>query len=207
MALQAIYDIDNNKVGEVTLDDRVFGAPVNQGIMHEVVTMQLARRRSGTASTKGRSDVRGGGKKPWRQKGTGRARVGTIRSPLWRGGGIVFGPKPRDYSYKVPRKVRKAAIRSALTMKLQEDKLIILRDFPMEEIKTRKFKEVLDRFQLSRALFVLDRDDPILGKSSRNIPAVKMMRAEGINVYDLLRYDTVVLLEPAVKEIEGALLA
>jgi len=205
MALQAVYDIENNKVGEITLDDRVFAAPVNQSLMHEVVTMQLARRRSGTASTKGRSDVRGGGKKPWRQKGTGRARAGTIRSPLWRGGGIVFGPKPRDYSYKVAKKVRKAALRSALSMKLREDRILILREFPMEEIKTKKFKEVLDRFGLTKVLVVLDKNDEKLEKSSRNIPAVKMMRTEGINVYDLLKYDTVVLLEPSVKVIEGAL--
>ena len=205
MALQAVYDIENNKVGEVTLDDRVFAAPVNRSIMHEVVTMQRAQRRSGNASTKERSDVSGGGRKPWRQKGTGRARVGTTRSPLWRGGGTVFGPKPRDYSYKVPKKVKKAALRSALSLKLQENNLIILKDFPMDEIKTKKFQEVLDRFGLTKVLFILDRNDSMLDKSSRNIPSVKMMRAEGINVYDLLKYDTVVLLEPSVKMIEGAL--
>lgn len=205
MALQAVYDIDRNKVGEVDLDDRVFAAPVNADVIYEVVTMQRAQRRSGTASTKRRGEVRGGGKKPWRQKGTGRARVGTIRSPLWRGGGVVFGPHPRDYSYKVPKKVRKAALRSALSMKLKENQLIILRDFPMEEIRTKRFKEVMDRFELAKTLFVMDREDTVLNKSSRNIPDVKMMRAEGINVYDLLRYDTVVLMEPSVKMIEGAL--
>ncbi|MDD5475655.1 MAG: 50S ribosomal protein L4 [Syntrophales bacterium] len=207
MALQEVYDIDRNKVGEVVLDDRVFAVPVNKDVIYEVVTMQRAKRRSGNASTKRRSEVRGGGRKPWRQKGTGRARVGTIRSPIWRGGGIVFGPKPRDYSYKVPKKVRKAALRSALSMKLKENRIIILRDFPMDEIKTKKFKEVLDRFELSKVLFVLDRADMVLDKSSRNIPDVKMMRTEGINVYDLLRYDTVVLMEPSVKMIEGALLS
>jgi large subunit ribosomal protein L4 len=207
MALQAIYDIDNNKVGEIDLDDRVFAVPVNRHVLYEVTTMQLARRRGGTAATKGRSDVRGGGKKPWRQKGTGRARAGTTRSPLWRGGGVVFGPKPRDYSYRVPRKVRKAALRSALSMKVQEDRLLILRDISLDEIKTRKFKEILDRFGLSRVLFVIHKDDEVLGKSSRNIPTVKMMRAEGINVYDLLRYDTVVFTEPSVKMIEGVLLS
>lgn len=207
MALQAVYDIGRNKVGEVDLDDRVFAAPVNTDIIYEVVTMQRAQRRSGSASTKRRSEVRGGGRKPWRQKGTGRARVGTIRSPLWRGGGVVFGPHPRDYSYKVPKKVRKAALRSALSMKLKENQLVILREFPMEEIRTKRFKEVMDRFELVKTLFVIDKDDTALDKSSRNIPDVKMMRVEGINVYDLLRYDTVVLMEPSVKMIEGALLS
>ncbi|MCK9229938.1 MAG: 50S ribosomal protein L4 [Syntrophales bacterium] len=207
MALQAVYDINRNEVGEVDLDDRVFAVPVNTDVIYEVVTMQRAQRRSGTASTKRRGDVHGGGKKPWRQKGTGRARAGTIRSPLWKGGGVVFGPHPRSYSFKVPRKVRKAALKSALSMKLKENQLIILREFPMEEIRTKRFKEVMDRFELAKTLFVLDREDTVLDKSSRNIPDVKMMRAEGINVYDLLRYDTVVLMEPSVKMIEGALLS
>ena len=169
--------------------------------------MQMAARRLGTSSTKGRSDVRGGGRKPWRQKGTGRARAGTIRSPIWRGGGVTFGPKPRDYSFRVPKKVRKAALISALSMKVKEEKILILRDFPMEEIKTKKFKEVLDKFGLKSALFVLDKSNPVLEKSSRNIKEIKMMRAEGINVYDLLRYDRLVLLEPTVKMIEGAMLS
>lgn len=207
MPVLNVYDIEKAKIAELELSDLVFGAEVNEHILYEVVKMQLACRRQGTASTKGRSDVRGGGRKPWRQKGTGRARAGTNRSPLWRGGGIVFGPKPRDYSYKVPKKVRKAALRSALSMKVQENKVTILRDFPMDEIKTKKFREVLDRFELGKALFVLDEKDIILEKSSRNIQDVKMVRSEGINVYDLLKYDNLVLLEPSVKKIEGALLS
>ena len=206
MPVLNVYDIEKTKIAELELNDIVFGAEVNEHILYEVVKMQLACRRQGTASTKGRSDVRGGGRKPWRQKGTGRARAGTIRSPIWRGGGIVFGPKPRDYSYKVPKKVRKAALRSALSMKVKEDKVTILRDFPMDEIKTKKFKEVLDRFELGKALFVLDERDTILEKSSKNIKDVKMMRSEGVNVYDLLKYDDLVLLESSVKKIEGALL-
>jgi len=157
MPVLSVYDIEKTRVAELELNDLVFGAEVNEHILYEVVKMQLAGKRQGTASTKGRSEVRGGGRKPWRQKGTGRARAGTSRSPIWRGGGVVFGPKPRDYSYKVPKKVRKAALRSALSMKVNEDRVIILRDFPMAEIKTKKFKEVLDRFELGKALFALMR--------------------------------------------------
>lgn len=207
MPVLNVYDIEKTKVAEVELSDAVFGADVNEHILHEVVRMQLACRRQGTASTKTRSDVRGGGRKPWRQKGTGRARAGTSRSPIWRGGGTVFGPHPRDYSYKVPKKVRRAALKSALSMKVKEDKVLILKDFPMDEIKTRRFQEVLDRFELGTVLFVLEEKNTILEKSSRNIKAVKMMRSEGINVYDLLKYDSLVLLEPSVKKIEGALLS
>ncbi|MBN2397776.1 MAG: 50S ribosomal protein L4 [Deltaproteobacteria bacterium] len=207
MPVLDVYDIEKTKIGQVELNDLVFGAEVNEQILHEVVKMQLACRRQGTASTKTRSDVSGGGRKPWRQKGTGRARAGTSRSPLWKGGGTVFGPHPRDYSYKVPRKVKRAALKSALSMKVKEDKVIVLRDFPMDEIKTKRFQEVLDRFELGTVLFVLDEKNTVLEKSSRNIKAVKMMRPEGINVYDLLRYDSLVLLEPSVKKIEGALLS
>ena len=207
MSVLIVYDIEKSKVSELELSDSIFGAPIKEHLIYEVVRMQIASRRKGSASTKGRSDVRGGGRKPWRQKGTGRARVGTIRSPIWRGGGIVFGPKPRDYSYKIPKKARKAALMSALSLKVKEDKLLILRDFPMEEIKTEKFKEVLDRFGLKSVLFVLDKSDPILEKSSRNIKDVKMMRSEGVNVYDLLRYDNLIMLEPSVKMIERALLS
>jgi large subunit ribosomal protein L4 len=207
MPVLNVYDIEKTKIAELELSDLVFGAEVNEHILYEVVKMQLACRRQGGASTKGRSDVSGGGKKPWRQKGTGRARAGTSRSPIWRGGGIVFGPKPRDFSYKIPKKVRKAALKSALSMKVKADRVIILRDFPMDEIKTKKFQEVLDRFELGKTLFVLDEKNTILEKSSKNIKDVKMMRSEGINVYDLLKYDNLVLLEPSVKKIEGVLLS
>jgi large subunit ribosomal protein L4 len=169
--------------------------------------MQLASRRSGTSATKTRGEVSGGGKKPWRQKGTGRARAGTSRSPIWRGGGIVFGPQPRDYSYSVPKKVRKNAMISALSLKVKEQKMTILRDFPMEKISTKAFQKVVDLFGLKKALFVIDGDNVVLMKSSRNIKNVKMIRSEGINVYDVLKHDHLVLLEPSVKKIEGALLA
>ncbi len=207
MAVVNVYDIEKNKVSELELDDSVFAVPVKEHVMYDVVRMQLASRRQGTASTKGRSDVRGGGKKPWRQKGTGRARVGTTRSPIWRGGGIVFGPQPRDYSFKITKKVRKAAIKSALTLKIQKDKMLVLNDFQLDEIKTKKFKEVLERFELKSALFVIDKANPELQKSSRNIKDVKMMLSEGINVYDILKYDNLILLEPSVKMIERALLS
>ncbi len=207
MALADVFDIEKKKVAEVELNDAVFSAEVNEATIHGVIKMQLASRRSGTSATKGRSDVSGGGKKPWRQKGTGRARSGTSRSPIWRGGGIVFGPQPRDYSYSVPKKVRKNALISALSMKAKEDKMTILRDFPMEAISTKTFQKVVNLFGLKKALFVVDQGSDVLMKSSRNIKNVKMIRSEGINVYDLLNYEHLVLLEPSIKKIEGALLA
>jgi large subunit ribosomal protein L4 len=207
MPVTGVYDIENNKVSEIELSDAVFGAEINEAAIYEVVKMQMASRRRGTASTKVRHEIRGGGKKPWRQKGTGRARVGTIRSPLWRGGGIVFGPHPRDYSYSIPKKVRKLALVSALSMKMKEERVWILRDFPMDEIKTKKFKEVVDRFGWKKALVVIDKANTVLEKSSRNLREIKMMRSEGINVYDLLNHDHVVILEPSVRLIEEALLS
>jgi large subunit ribosomal protein L4 len=207
MAVADVFDIEKKKVSQVDLNDAVFGAEVNEAIIYDVVKMQLASRRSGTASTKTRSDVRGGGKKPWRQKGTGRARAGTTRSPIWRGGGIVFGPHPRDYSYSIPKKVRKKAVISALSMKFKDNKMLILKDFPMEKISTRVFKNVVDLFSLKKVLFVLDENNEVLLKSSRNMKNVKMIRSEGINVYDILNHEHLILLEPSVKKIEGALLA
>jgi large subunit ribosomal protein L4 len=207
MAVADVFDIEKKKVAEVELSDAVFGAEVNEAVVYDVVRMQMAARRSGTSSTKTRSDVRGGGKKPWRQKGTGRARAGTTRSPIWRGGGIVFGPHPRDYSFSVPKKVRKKALISVLSMKLKEDKMLILKNFPMEKISTKAFKNVVDLFGFKKVLFVLDQENECLLKSSRNIRNIKMIRSEGINVYDVLNYEHLVLLEPSVKKIEGALLS
>ena len=207
MSVADVFDIEKKKVAEVELNDAVFGAEISEAAIYDVVKMQLASRRSGTSATKGRNDVSGGGKKPWRQKGTGRARSGTSRSPIWRGGGIVFGPQPRDYSYSVPKKVRKKALISALSMKVKEEKMTILQNFPMESISTRAFQKVVNLFGLKKALFVVDHDDVILMKSSRNLKNVKMIRSEGINVYDVLNYEHLVLLEPSIKKIEGALLA
>jgi len=200
-----VYDENSQKVGEIEVSEAVFAAELKPHLLHEVVTWQLACRRAGTANTKTRSEVRGGGRKPWRQKGTGRARAGTRRSPLWRGGGTVFGPKPRDWSYKVPKKVRKAALKVALSDKLSQESLTVLRGFGLEQIKTRDFKAVLDRFGVESALVVTDAPDEVLEKSARNLPRVKVLRAEGLNVYDILRYDRLMLLEPAVGKIEEAL--
>jgi large subunit ribosomal protein L4 len=207
MPMADVYNIDRQKVSEIELSDAVFGSDVNQDVIYDVVRMQQAARRKGTSKTKGRSEVSGGGKKPWRQKGTGRARSGTSRSPVWRGGGIVFGPQPRSYAFKVSRKVRKKALISALSMKCKENLMYILKDFPMDAIKTKQFKEVVDRFGWGKALFVIDQSYPVLEMSSRNLKDVKMVRSEGINVYDLLDYKEVVFLEPSVKKVEGALLA
>jgi len=205
MSVLDVYDIDNQIVSQLEVSDAVFGVEVNEAALYETVRMQMLSRRLGTASTKERGDIRGGGKKPWRQKGTGRARAGTSRSPLWRGGGTVFGPHPRDYSIRVPKKVRRLALISALSLKMKEQRIIVLKDFPLEAGKTREFKAVFDRFGLKKALFVLDQPNPVLEKSSRNIQGVKLIRAEGINVYDLLNHDHVVMLEPSVRKIEGAL--
>jgi len=207
MPVLDVYDSEKNKVDEINLSDDVFAVQVNESALYEVVKMQMANRRQGTAATKTRSDISGGGKKPWRQKGTGRARAGTSRSPIWRGGGTVFGPHPRDFAYRVPKTMRKVALRSALSLKVQEEQVVILRDLPLEEVKTKKFKEVIDRFGTGKVLVVIDGRNEILEKSSRNLKNVKMLRAEGINVYDLLEYETLVVLEPSIKQIEGAMLS
>jgi large subunit ribosomal protein L4 len=207
MPIAGVFDIEKNKVSEIELSDAVFDVEVNEAVLYEVVKMQMALRRRGTADTKERGEISGGGKKPWRQKGTGRARSGTSRSPLWRGGGTVFGPHPRDYSFKVPKKVRRKALMSALTLKYRGNQMVILRDFPLTEIKTKKFVEVVNRFGWEKVLIILDKSYPVLEKSSKNIKNVKMMRSEGLNVYDLLNYEHVVLLEPSVKLIEGILIS
>jgi large subunit ribosomal protein L4 len=207
MAVEDFFNIEKKKVAKLELNDAVFGAEPNDAVIYDVIKMQRAARRSGTASTKTRHDVSGGGKKPWRQKGTGRARAGTTRSPIWRGGGIVFGPHPRDFSYSVPKKIRRKALICALSMKLKQDKMLILKDFPMEKISTKAFKNVVDLFGLKKALFILDNDNNTLQKSSRNIKSIKMIRSEGINVYDILNHEHLVFLEPSIKKLEGALLS
>ena len=207
MALQDVYNMDGTKVSEVELPDEIFAVPIKKHILHEVVTMQLANRRAGTASTKGRSEVRGGGQKPYRQKGTGRARAGSRRSPLWRGGGITFGPKPRSFSYKVPKKVRRQALKMALTSKLHEKGLVVVDHLNLEEVKTKRFVEVMAALNAKDALIVTDRKLENLELSSRNVPDVKLVRSEGLNVYDILRFKHLILLEPCVKQIEGRLLS
>jgi large subunit ribosomal protein L4 len=205
MPVVDVFDLERQKVGEVTLPDAIFAAEVKPHLLHEVVTMQMANRRQGTHSTLGRSEVRGGGKKPWRQKGTGRARHGTIRSPLWRGGGIVHGPKPRDYSYSVPKKVRKAALRSALSSKLGDGAVTVLEHFDLPEIKTKGFVKVLETFGLESVLIVVDGENDRLRRSARNVPDVKVLRAEGLNVYDVLRYKALVLTRGTVGRLGSAL--
>jgi len=206
MPVVDIKDIANSKVGETQLADDVFGVEVKPHLIHEVVKMQLAQRRRGTASTKGRSEVRGGGRKPWRQKGTGRARAGTIRSPLWRGGGIVFGPLPRDYRYKVPKKVRKQALKSALSQKLVENKLIIVDSISLDRIKTKTFLSIMGNLRINDAL-IIDQDNLNLRLSAHNVPKIKVLQPDGLNTYDILRYDYLVLTAPAVKKIEERLSA
>jgi large subunit ribosomal protein L4 len=202
-----VQNITGKQISQVELADDVFNVPVKSSVLHEVVTMQLANRRSGTAAVKHRSDVRGSGKKLFRQKGTGRARRGNIKSPLLRGGGVVFGPDQRDYSYKPPKKVRKLALKMALSSKLSENELVVLDQFELDEIKTKKFVDVLKVLKLESALIVTDKHNDHLELSSRNVPDVKVLRNEGLNVYDILKHRMLVLLEPAVKNIEGRLLA
>lgn len=207
MPVVEVYDINRHKVGEVNLDESIFAVPVQGHILHEVVTMQLASRRAGTACTKGRAEVRGGGRKPWRQKGTGRARVGTIRSPLWRGGGTVFGPKPRRYAYKVPKKVRQLALKMALSSKLRNGRLLVLADYPFPAPRTKEFVQVMHNLQIDKALIVTPDDNQVLALSARNVPYVQVMRSDGLNVYDILRYNYLVLLKPAISKIEERLAA
>jgi large subunit ribosomal protein L4 len=207
MAVADVYNMDGEKVSETDLTDEVFDVPVKRHILHEVVRMQMTNRRSGTAAAKGRSSVRGGGQKPYRQKGTGRARAGSRRSPLWRGGGVVFGPNPRSYSYSVPKKVRKQALKMALTSKLQDKALIVMDRFDLETVKTKRFVEVVTALKAREALIVTDREIENLELSSRNVPYVKVLRSEGLNVYDVLRFDRLILLEPSVKQITERLLS
>ena len=202
-----VQNITGKQIAQVELADDVFNVPVKSSVLHEVVTMQLANRRSGTAAVKHRSEVRGSGKKLFRQKGTGRARRGDIKAPLLRGGGVVFGPDKRNYSYKPPKKVRKLALKMALSSKLRENELLVLDQFELDEIKTNKFVDVLKTLKLKSALIVTDKHNDHLELSSRNVPGVKVLRSEGLNVYDILKYRMLVLLEPAVKNIEGRLLA
>jgi len=202
-----VQNIEGKQISKVELADDVFSIPVKSSVLHEVVTMQLSNRRSGTAAVKHRSDVRGSGRKLFRQKGTGRARRGDIKSPLLRGGGVVFGPDNRNYSYKVPKKVRKLALKMALSSKLSEKELVVLDQFELDEIKTKKMVDVLKTLKLKSALIVTEKHNDHLELSSRNVPDVKVIRSEGLNVYDILKHRMLVLLEPAVKNIEGRLRA
>ncbi|MBM4349041.1 MAG: 50S ribosomal protein L4 [Deltaproteobacteria bacterium] len=203
MSTLAVYDINHQKVKEIELNDRVFDAKINPSLFHDSVRSRLASARKGTAATKNRALVRGGGAKPYRQKGTGRARAGTRRSPLWRGGGTIFGPMPRDYSFSLPKKARRAALSAALSLKRQEEKLILLDGFPLEGFKTRQVLEILKRFQVENALIVTDSQHVFLERSARNIPGIEVLRCESLNVYDILNHEHLIVLSPAVEKIEG----
>ena len=202
MAKVDVIDIRRQKVSEMEVDDRLLNEPEKPHLIYDVVRCQLASRRSGTAATKERSFVSGGGKKPWKQKGTGRARSGSTRSPLWRGGGTIFGPRPRDYSYRLPQKVRQTALRAALSSKFREQKLLVLDRFGLEGIRTRRFQEALKTLGITSALIVIDGPDEILEKSARNVPGVQVMQCQGLNVHDILRYEHLVFLRSSLEKVE-----
>jgi len=189
------------------LPESIFGVPIRPHLLHQTVIMQLNNRRSGTASTKTRGLVRGSGRKPWRQKGTGRARVGSIRSPLWTGGGTTFGPQPRDYSYRLPKKARREALLSALSLRRKDEKIIVIDKLELAETKTKLMLEVLKNLGVESALIVIHESDEKIERSARNLGAVKVLRAEGLNVYDILRYEHLVLTEQALGVIEERLVA
>lgn len=207
MAVVDIVNSTGKKVSEIDLKDEIFNVPVKSSVLHEVVTMQLAGKRAGSASVKHRSDVKGSQRKLFRQKGTGRARRGNIKSPLLRGGGVVFGPDPKSWAYKVPKKVRRLALKMALTSKLQDDAILVLDNLELKEIKTRALLDITGDLKVENALIVVDRKDEKLELSSRNLPNVKVLRCEGLNVYDILKYKNLVLLEGSVKGIEGRLMS
>jgi large subunit ribosomal protein L4 len=207
MAVVAVHNIEGKPVAQVELPDEVFNVPVKAHVLHEVVKMQLANRRSANPKVKHRGDVAGSTRKLYKQKGTGRARRGDIKSPLLRGGGVIFGPDGRKYAYQLPKKVRQQALKMALSSKLQEQALVVLDRFDLAEIKTRAFVTAIQALKLKSALIVTEAKNEILERSSRNVPAVKVLRSEGLNVYDVLKYDTLVLLQPAIKTIEGRLIS
>lgn len=202
MAKVSVYNIEGNKVGDMELNDAVFGVEVNEHLVHMAVVSQLANKRQGTQSAKTRSEVSGGGRKPWRQKGTGHARQGSTRAPQWTGGGIVFAPKPRDYSFKMNKKEKNLALKSVLTSKVAEDKLIVLDSISFDGIKTKKMVAVLNNLKADKALVVLNDNDKNVILSAKNIPDVKTALTNTINVYDILKYDKLIVTKDAVATIE-----
>lgn len=203
MAKVAVYNMNGEKVSERELKDSIFAVDIKEHLVHAAVTAYLANRRQGTQSAKTRAEVSGGGRKPWRQKGTGRARQGSIRAPQWTGGGVVFAPKPRDYSIKLNRKEKRLALKSALTSRVNDNKFIVLDELTLPEIKTKSMKAVLDKFNLNKALIVTDGEaSKNVMLSARNIPNVKTSAVNNINVYDILKYDTFVVTADALDKIE-----
>lgn len=202
MAKVSVYNIEGKEVDTIELNDAVFGVEVNEHLVHMAVVNQLANNRQGTQKAKTRSEVSGGGRKPWRQKGTGHARQGSTRAPQWTGGGIVFAPTPRDYTITLNKKEKRAALKSALTSRVQENKFIVVDELKLDEIKTKKFQNVLNNLKVSKALVVVGDDSDNVVKSAKNIPTVKTAYVNTINVYDILKYNTVVATKTAVANIE-----
>ena len=202
MANVSVYNIKGKEVGTIDLSDAVFGVEVNEHLVHMAVVNQLANKRQGTQKAKTRSEVSGGGRKPWRQKGTGHARQGSTRAPQWTGGGVVFAPTPRDYSFKLNKKERRAALKSALTSRVEEKKFIVVDEINFDEIKTKKFQDVLNNLSVSKALVVLEDGNKNAELSARNIADVKTAKTNTINVYDILKYNTVIATKAAVQAIE-----
>lgn len=205
MAVVDVVNIAGDVVSQTELNDSIFNVPVKKSVLHQVVTAQLAAKRSGSASVKRRSDVRGSRHKLYRQKGTGRARKGDIKSPILRGGGVVFGPEPRDYSKKVLKKVRKMALKMALTCKVQDQQLMVVDNIDLDEIKTKVFSGIIKGLNAEKALIVTGEKNERLELSSRNLPGVKVLQTQGLNVYDILKYPKLVLVQPAIEGIEGRL--
>ncbi|MDD6798100.1 MAG: 50S ribosomal protein L4 [Clostridia bacterium] len=202
MANVSVYNIEGKEVGSLELNDAVFGVEINEHLVHMAVVQQLANNRQGTQKAKTRSEVSGGGRKPWRQKGTGHARQGSTRAPQWTGGGVVFAPTPRDYSFKMNKKEKRAALKSALTSKVVDKKIVVLDEIKFEEIKTKNFVNVMKNLNVDKALMVINDNDSNVILSARNIPDVKVSQPNTINVYDILKYDTLVVTKDAVATIE-----
>ena len=202
MANVSVYNMEGSEVEKMDLNDNVFAVEVNEHLMHMAVVLQLANKRQGTQKAKTRSEVSGGGRKPWRQKGTGHARQGSTRSPQWTGGGVVFAPKPRDYSFKMNKKEKRAALKSALTSRVVDSKIVVLDEIKFNEIKTKNFANVMKNLKLDKALMVIGDNDANVILSARNIPDVKVSQPNTINVYDILKYDTLVVTKDAVAKIE-----
>ena len=202
MANVAVYNMEGNEVGTMELSDAVFGVEMKENLVHQAVVLHLANRRQGTQKAKTRSEVRGGGRKPWRQKGTGHARQGSIRAPQWTGGGVVFAPVPRDYSFKMNKKEKRLALKSALTSKVQENKFLVLDELKLDAVKTKEMKKVLDNLKVDKALVVIGNDSENVVLSARNIPGVQTASVNTINVYDILKYNTVIATKSSVASIE-----
>lgn len=202
MANVSVYNMEGNEVGTIELNDAVFGVDVNEHLVHMAVVAQLANKRQGTQKAKTRSEVSGGGRKPWRQKGTGHARQGSTRAPQWTGGGVVFAPTPRDYTIRLNKKEKRLALKSVLTSKVQENKLIVVDELKFDEIKTKNFVNVMNNLKAEKALVVLNENDANVVLSARNIPTVKTALTNTINVYDILKYNTLILTKDAVATIE-----